>query len=361
MLKSCQLFENGGNYDEAEVQWYQTQMDEINEMIAACKTKRLGEVEGLLEEMKRLGVEPEEEFTGEYKHSIEELSAKDGLGKTYGQPRRFAQERLRSEMTKCEEAQKGVDKLLESIDGLISKAFNEYGRDYDYAKEKVSLSIGIRVNLVSVVRMMIHYGKHLGGFKPVDGNPNYPEDLPRISYLEDQEDIALQESEVELDETRMADELEHLGPIGFKNANEEYYRFPEAIMNIDKTCRELVTKLYTGDNAKHLVGDEKIPEYLTRFLANMHRQVEEFKINCVRQLRMASEKLVELCQRLPSSIFMYLQQKYESITLSQIETCSTSFQGKAGEDKVAKEEHLRLFRPNLENPANKEMTKELNE
>ena len=80
MLKSCQLFENGGNYDEAEVQWYQTQMDEINEMIAACKTKRLGEVEGLLEEMKRLGVEPEEEFTGEYKHSIEELSAKDGLG-----------------------------------------------------------------------------------------------------------------------------------------------------------------------------------------------------------------------------------------------------------------------------------------
>jgi hypothetical protein len=80
----------------------------------------------------------------------------------------------------------------------------------------------------------------------------------------------------------MADELEALGPIGFKNANEEYHKFPDAIMIIDKTCKDLVTKLYTGDNAKHLVGDEKIPEYLTRFLANMHRQVEEFKINCVR-------------------------------------------------------------------------------
>jgi len=55
-------------------------------------------------EMQRLGVEPEEDFVGEYKNSIEELSAKDGLGKTYGQPRRFAQERLRSEMTKCESA-----------------------------------------------------------------------------------------------------------------------------------------------------------------------------------------------------------------------------------------------------------------
>jgi len=90
MLKSCQLFENGGNYDKAEIDWYQTQMDEINEMITTCKSKRLGEVEELILEMKRLGVEPEEEFTGEYKNSIEELSAKDGLGKTYGQPRRFA-------------------------------------------------------------------------------------------------------------------------------------------------------------------------------------------------------------------------------------------------------------------------------
>lgn len=53
----------------------------------------------------------------------------------------------------------------------------------------------------------------------------------------------------------MADELEHLGPIGFKNAKEEYFRFPEAIHNIDQTCKDLVTKLYVGENAKHLVGD----------------------------------------------------------------------------------------------------------
>ncbi len=104
MLASCQLFDNGGNYDQAEIEWYQKQMDEINEMISTCKVQRAEKVEALLGEMERLMVEPEEDFTGEYKHSIEELSAKDGLGKVYGQPRRFAQERLRSEMTKCEEA-----------------------------------------------------------------------------------------------------------------------------------------------------------------------------------------------------------------------------------------------------------------
>lgn len=52
-----------------------------------------------------------------------------------------------------------------------------------------------------------------------------------------------------------------------------------------------MTKLYTGENAKYLVGDQKIPEYLSAFLANMHRQVEEFKINCVRQLRSSSLRL----------------------------------------------------------------------
>jgi hypothetical protein len=40
MLQSCQLFEYGGNYDKAEIDWYQGQMDEINQMITTCKDTR---------------------------------------------------------------------------------------------------------------------------------------------------------------------------------------------------------------------------------------------------------------------------------------------------------------------------------
>lgn len=47
---------------------------------------------------------PYEAFEKDYKGSIHSLSAKEGLGKTYGQPRRLAQEKLRAEMTKCENA-----------------------------------------------------------------------------------------------------------------------------------------------------------------------------------------------------------------------------------------------------------------
>ena len=66
--------------------------------------------------MNELQVNPQAEFNQNYKSNIEQLSAKDGLGKTYGQPRRFAQERLRSEMTKCEVAQKGIDKLMTELE-----------------------------------------------------------------------------------------------------------------------------------------------------------------------------------------------------------------------------------------------------
>jgi len=66
--------------------------------------------------------DPTAEFNLSYSDSIKQLSAKDGLGKTFGQPRRLAQERLRSEMTKCEQAQKGVDQLIDKLETLQKEA-----------------------------------------------------------------------------------------------------------------------------------------------------------------------------------------------------------------------------------------------
>lgn len=102
MLKSCVLFEKGGNYDEKEVQWYRDQMTEIDDMIKKTMQERDERLKQVVEEMATLMREPNETFESEYQGSIQLLSAKEGLGKVYGQPRRLAQERLRAEMTKCE-------------------------------------------------------------------------------------------------------------------------------------------------------------------------------------------------------------------------------------------------------------------
>jgi hypothetical protein len=48
MLSSCLLFENGGNYDQPEVEWYRGQMEEINAMIQTCKDQRQVKVQELV-------------------------------------------------------------------------------------------------------------------------------------------------------------------------------------------------------------------------------------------------------------------------------------------------------------------------
>jgi hypothetical protein len=79
-------------------------MVEINDMILKTKNDRDAKMKDLNTEMERLMREPYEQFEKDYKGSIHNLSAKEGLGKTFGQPRRLAQEKLRGEMTKCEQA-----------------------------------------------------------------------------------------------------------------------------------------------------------------------------------------------------------------------------------------------------------------
>lgn len=100
----------------------------------------------------------------------------------------------------------------------------------------------------------------------------------------------MKEDEKKIDERRADDELEVLGTIGFKNAKEVYYKYPEAIKNIDKMCKDLCKQLYVGENAQYLVGPDSIPAYLTVFLAKMARQADEFKINQVRKLRASAQQ-----------------------------------------------------------------------
>ncbi len=90
-------------------------MNEINDMIDKCKADRDVKQTDYQAKLEKLMKEPYERFEKDYKGSIFNLSAKEGLGKTFGQPRRLAQEKLRSEMTKCESAQKGIDILIGTV------------------------------------------------------------------------------------------------------------------------------------------------------------------------------------------------------------------------------------------------------
>jgi hypothetical protein len=84
MLKSCALFESGGNYSQPEIDWYKGQMVEIDEMLQKCKQQRDVKLNEVHAKMEKLMKEPNEVFEKNYKGSIVNLSAKEGLGKTFG-------------------------------------------------------------------------------------------------------------------------------------------------------------------------------------------------------------------------------------------------------------------------------------
>ena len=59
-------------------------MKEINDMIIKCKEERDEKQKEIHGKMEKLMKEPVEKFDKDYKSSIHSLSAKEGLGKTFG-------------------------------------------------------------------------------------------------------------------------------------------------------------------------------------------------------------------------------------------------------------------------------------
>lgn len=64
---------------------------------------------------------------------------------------------------------------------------------------------------------------------------------------------------------------------------------------------------------------------------------------------------------MPYCILGYLNQKYTQLVLKDLGVEDKKFRQLKKSDDEAKEKHLKLFRPNLENPANKSLTLELNQ
>lgn len=88
-------------------------------------------------------------------------------------------------MTKCEQAQKGIEAMIENLQKLCEKSNNDYGENFEYTKEKQSLTMEIRVTMVSLIRGVFFYGQHLNGFI------KEPKQLVRLSYVEKQAEIEL--------------------------------------------------------------------------------------------------------------------------------------------------------------------------
>ena len=160
-LGSFVLISASGDYSEGEVKYYMDKVEPVNKAFSDTKASRAAETATYRTTMAREREEPITKFNKEYDTALENLAAREGLGKKYGAPRRSAQEKLRAEMTKCEVAQSGMESLVFRLEQLLG----EFASTQDFSQRPVPLSLDLRRVLLSAQTCMVHYGRHLEAFR----------------------------------------------------------------------------------------------------------------------------------------------------------------------------------------------------
>eukprot|EP01022_Parablepharisma_sp_SALTPOND_P020323 TRINITY_DN366_c0_g1_i1.p2 TRINITY_DN366_c0_g1~~TRINITY_DN366_c0_g1_i1.p2 ORF type:complete len:1259 (+),score=293.33 TRINITY_DN366_c0_g1_i1:32345-36121(+) len=279
-VNSCTLQVNGGTYSEDEKEYYDTLIKYIDAKFVQCKENRQKTTLDLMQDAEKRRDEPYNAFEAKYAEANTNLAAKEGLGKVFGKPKRMLQDQLKAEMSKCDEAQNGINELMGKLKGMLEE-YNKNAGSYFANRKPVTLSLDIRKTLIALRNCIVKYAEYLGAFK--EGFT--PDPLPRITSNESKEGIELSEEEQKVDAEAKLEEIRALGTIGYQAGTAKDVVFVTALEGIENNIKEAARKLYQGDNAQYLQGPDKIPEYLENYLKATHGQADEFKIGCIRALR----------------------------------------------------------------------------
>ncbi|CAD8079070.1 unnamed protein product [Paramecium primaurelia] len=329
-------------YFKEELEWYQQMMDEHNATIIKHKEKRTQRLEEIKKVLTAKKQEQLDKFEQEYIIAVEDLAAKDGTGKKYGRPKRIAQEKLRTEMTKCEKAQECINLKIQELKDHYDLFKNKQG-DY-FANLEPSFSIKIRKILSGTLICIKRYANHIEALKP----DNKVVDMPRTTWKENKFDTILEVEEQQEDKKIIENDLESMGPLFYAEK-----KLQESLVDIEKIIKEEAIKIY-ADKQKFLTGTDKIPDYLRAYIENMQRNMNEFRIQSIRELRNACEELSEMSPKISQMILLSNHQRW-IFTLSLINTnLWNELQKEQNKQENLKKLHQKLLRPNLGNPQLKE-------
>lgn len=212
-----------------------------------------------------------------------------------------------------------------------------------YAKMTPSFTLQLRRLLMSLLTCIRRYATHIEALKP-DARI---QDMPRITYLETKFDTVLEPDEQDHDRKQIELDLETMGPLFFQKDNR---KFLEWVADIEKTIKEEATKIYSGDKAKYLNGNDKIPDYLRAYIQQMNKNMDDFKIQSIRDLRNSCEELSKYSQFISELFFQSIQLKYFYLMDDSCMLIFKEFDQLKSTNEDTKERHIFKLRPNLGNP-----------
>jgi len=138
--KICPPQEPGkeGGYSESEIDEIQRLVDDQCAEIRV-KIEEWNEEIVAIKEQQNQSVLCQDEFTKKYEKCTQDLAMSEGLGQKYGAPRRRAQERIRTEVSRDEQSAGFVDELLANLEFICSekqRLMDEAGEDGAVVEEE---------------------------------------------------------------------------------------------------------------------------------------------------------------------------------------------------------------------------------
>ncbi len=253
----------GGGYSEAEIKEIEvlvhSQCDEIRLIIDEWKQDIF-----VLKEQQDVSAKHQDDFAKLYEKCTQDVAMAEGLGQKYGAPRRRAQERIRTEISRDEQSALKVDSMLDELEKICQEVGsikvdildgdddepNSVSFDVNNGKKELD-KLKYTWNLMNNIRVSFHNrASYLRVLEKVVSTdklawiPAYR--IPEISDVSKDDDIEANDQNVE--------------NFGVKTT------FEEIIQDVDTACRKETKELYESEGRSNLLADGGVPESLRAWL-----------------------------------------------------------------------------------------------
>ena len=111
----------GGGYSEAEIADIDRLLEGQCSQIAALNNEWLAAAQRLQQQQQQLLQQVQEAFMDEFRSTSRDLAMAEGLGQKFGGPRRVAQEKIHSELSRDDRRAGRIDELLALLEFMVAE------------------------------------------------------------------------------------------------------------------------------------------------------------------------------------------------------------------------------------------------
>ncbi|ETL97450.1 hypothetical protein L917_05271 [Phytophthora nicotianae] len=270
---------------------------------------------------------------------MQSLAMKEGLGQKFGLPRRTAQERYRSEMTRCEARSAAINTLLASLVSLVDEG--KSGGHSESLLNEQDLTRDVLSKLMQLRAKIYHRGMYFGflrspsqlELKPAEFNPatGREEEMIRDHEVVDEEDRVL-----------AVPFLEFAGQVSAK-------------------CQEETKALYQHEGKNEELPPSGVPAVLEEYLSGQLEKARAFVMLQEMSYREQVDLFADLLNLAPGVVARNLAEQAKLEMRRKISEMVSAFESQYQSWMDLKNRHTLELRPHLCSPNNVHLLKELEE